>query len=152
MGFLKGLKNFTKSAMGDSSAMMEQGMWMLKNNQIEAAMNNFSAASLKGEPEALKMWGTMLINYGTGPIDTLAGLLKIKKATNVGLSFSSNIGVKTIIKKSKNKNVNYLILDKYFINNKKIQKIKKNKYFYTIKNKKEFFKYSKKNNLIFENL
>jgi len=79
-------------------------------------------------------------------------LLKIKKATYVGLSFSSNIGVKTIIKKSKNKNVNYLILDKYFINNKKIQKIKKNKYFYTIKNKKEFFKYSKKNNLIFENL
>ena len=79
-------------------------------------------------------------------------LLKIKKATNVGLSFSSNIGVKTIIKKSKNKNVNYLILDKYFINNKKIQEIKKNKYFYTIKNKKEFFKYSKKNNLIFENL
>ena len=68
------------------------------------------------------------------------------------LSFSSNISVKTIIKKSKNKNVNYLILDKYFINNKKIQEIKKNKYFYTIKNKKEFFKYSKKNNLIFENL
>ena len=80
------------------------------------------------------------------------GLLKIKKVTNVGLSFPSNISVKTIIKKSKNKNVNCLILDKYFINNKKIQELKKNKYFYTIKNKKEFFKYSKKNNLIFENL
>jgi hypothetical protein len=79
-------------------------------------------------------------------------LLKIKKITNVGLSFPSNISVKTIIKKSKNKNVNCLILDKYFINNKKIQEIKKNKYFYTIKSKKEFFKYSKKNNLIFENL
>ena len=79
-------------------------------------------------------------------------LLKIKKATNVGLSFSSNISVKTIMKKSKNENVNCLILDKYFINNKKIQEIKKNKYFYTIKNKKEFFKYNKKNNLIFENL
>ncbi len=79
-------------------------------------------------------------------------LLKIKKVTNVGLSFPSNISVKTIIKKSKNKNVNCLILDKYFINNKKIQEIKKNKYFYTIKSKKEFFKYSKKNNLIFENL
>ena len=79
-------------------------------------------------------------------------LLKIKKITNVGLSFPSNISVKTIIKKSKNKNVNCLILDKYFINNKRIQEIKKNKYFYTIKNKKEFFKYSKKNNLIFENL
>jgi len=79
-------------------------------------------------------------------------LLKIKKVTKVGLSFPSNISVKTIIKKSKNKNVNCLILDKYFINNKKIQEIKKNKYFYTIKSKKEFFKYSKKNNLIFENL
>ena len=79
-------------------------------------------------------------------------LLKIKKETNVGLSFSSNISAKTIIKKSKNENVNCLILDKYFINNKKIQEIKKNKYFYTIKNKREFLKYSKKNNLIFENL
>ena len=79
-------------------------------------------------------------------------LLKIKKEINVGLSFPSNISVKTIIKKSKNEYVNCLILDKYFINNKKIQEIKKNKYFYTIKNKKEFFKYSKKNNLIFENL
>ena len=79
-------------------------------------------------------------------------LLKIKKEINVGLSFPSNISVKTIIQKSKNENVNYLILDKYFINNKKKQKIKKNKYFYTIKNKKEFLNYSKKNNLIFENL
>ena len=85
-------------------------------------------------------------------VKNIYDLLKIKKATNVGLSFSSNISVKTIIKKSKNENVNCLILDKYFINNKKIQEIKKNKYFYTIKNKKEFFKYSKKNNLIFENL
>jgi len=85
-------------------------------------------------------------------VKNIYDLLKIKKATNVGLSFSSNISVKTIIKKSKNENVNCLILDKYFINNKKIQEIKKNKYFYTIKNKKEFFKYSKKKNLIFENL
>ena len=52
----------------------------------------------------------------------------------------------------KNKNINCLILDKYFINKKKIQSIKKDKYFYTVKNKKEFLKYSKKNNLIFENL
>jgi len=79
-------------------------------------------------------------------------LLKIKKATNVGLSFSPNTRVKTIVKKSKNKNVNCLILDKFFINNKMIKKINKNKYFYTIKNKKDFLKYSKNNNLIFENL
>jgi hypothetical protein len=78
--------------------------------------------------------------------------LKIKKNINVGLSFTLNTSVKTIIKKSKNKDVNCLILDKKFINNKKIQEIKKDKYFYTIKNKKEFLKYNKKNNLIFENL
>ena len=79
-------------------------------------------------------------------------LLKIKKNINVGLSFTSSTSIKTIIKKSKNKNINFLILDKYFINNKIIQEIKKNKYFYTIKSKKEFLKYGKKNNLIFENL
>ena len=79
-------------------------------------------------------------------------LIKIKKNINVGLSFTPSMSIKTIIKKSKNKNINYLILNKYFINNKKIQEIKKVKYFYTIKNKKEFLKYGKKNNLIFENL
>ena len=83
--------------MGDTSAMMEQGMWMLKNNQIEAAMNNFSAASLKSEPEALKMWGTMLIDFGNGPIDTLAGLLKIKKAIALG-SKQAEIKYKEYIK------------------------------------------------------
>jgi hypothetical protein len=84
MGFFKGLKNFTKSVMGDSLAMIEQGKWMLENDQIEAAMNNFSAACLKGEPEGCKMWGIMLIDQGTGPIDTLAGLLKLKKAIALG--------------------------------------------------------------------
>jgi len=84
MGLFKGLKNLTMSAMGNSSAMMEQGMWMLDNNQIEAARNNFSAACLKGEPEACKMWGVMLIDNGTGPIDTLAGLLKLKKGVALG--------------------------------------------------------------------
>ena len=79
-------------------------------------------------------------------------LLKIKKNTKVGLSFSAPTSIKNIIKKSNCKNINCLILDKYFINNKRIKKIKKNKYFYTVKNKKEFMKYSKKNNLIFENL
>jgi glycerophosphoryl diester phosphodiesterase len=84
--------------------------------------------------------------------NNILNLLKIKKTTNVGLSFTSSTSIKTIIKKSKNKNINCLILDKYFISNKKIQEIKKNKYFFTIKNKKEFSKYGKKNNLIFENL
>tara|TARA_B100002052_G_scaffold270928_1_gene271457 strand:+ start:719 stop:1357 length:639 start_codon:yes stop_codon:yes gene_type:complete len=77
-------------------------------------------------------------------------LLKIKKTLKVGLSFAKNTNLKTILKKSKEKNINCIILDKYFLNNKKIKKIKKKKYFYTIKKKSDFFKYNKKNNLIFE--
>tara|TARA_B100000029_G_scaffold152251_1_gene147272 strand:+ start:1093 stop:1731 length:639 start_codon:yes stop_codon:yes gene_type:complete len=77
-------------------------------------------------------------------------LLKIKKTLKVGLSFAKGTNLKTILKKSKDKNINCIILDKYFLNNKKIKKIKKKKYFYTIKKKSDFFKYNKNNNLIFE--
>ena len=79
-------------------------------------------------------------------------LLKIKNNTKVGLSFSSYISAEKIIKKANNKKVDYLILDKFFIKNKNIQKLKIKKYFYTIKTNSEFNKYNKKNNLIFENL
>ena len=78
-------------------------------------------------------------------------LLKLNKKTKVGLSFSPPTTVKAIVKKSIIKNIDYLILDKSYIKNKKIQKLKIKKYFYTIKNNSEFKKY-KKNNLIFENL
>ena len=78
-------------------------------------------------------------------------ILKINKKTKVGLSFTPSTSIKQINKKSKNKDVNFLILDKYFLNKSFIKKINKEKYFYTIKNKKDFKKYSK-NNLIFENL
>jgi len=79
-------------------------------------------------------------------------LLKIKSNAKVGLSFSPPTNVKTIIKKSNNKKINCLILDKFFIKNKSIQDLKIKKYYYTIKTKLEFNKYSKNNNLIFENL
>ena len=78
-------------------------------------------------------------------------LLKLNKKTKVGLSFSPPTSVKSIVKKSIIKNLDCLILDKSYIKNKKIQKLKIKKYFYTIKNNSEFKKY-KKNNLIFENL
>ena len=78
-------------------------------------------------------------------------LLKLNKKTKVGLSFSPPTTVKAIVKKSIIKNIDCLILDKSYIKNKKIQKLKIKKYFYTIKNNSEFKKY-KKNNLIFENL
>ena len=79
-------------------------------------------------------------------------LLKIKSNTKVGLSFLPSTSVKTIIKRSNNKKINCLILDKFFLKNKIIQDLKIKKYYYTIKSKLEFNKYSKNNNLIFENL
>jgi len=78
-------------------------------------------------------------------------LLKLNKKTKVGLSFSPPTTVKSIVKKSIIKNIDCFILDKSYIKNNKIQKLKIKKYFYTIKNNSEFKKY-KKNNLIFENL
>ena len=79
-------------------------------------------------------------------------LLKIKNNTKVGLSFSPTTSVKTIIKKLNNKKINCLVLDKFFLKNKKIQDLTIKKYYYTIKSKIEFYKYNKNNNLIFENL
>ena len=79
-------------------------------------------------------------------------LLKIKNNAKTGLSFSHSTSVKTIIKKSKNQKIDCLILDKFFLKNKIIQGLKIKKYYYTVKTKSEFRKYSKNNNLIFENL
>ena len=79
-------------------------------------------------------------------------LLKLNKKLKVGLSFSPPTTIKSITKKSKIKNIDYFILDKSYIKNKKIQGLKIKKYFYTIKTKSEFAKFNKKNNLIFENL
>jgi len=79
-------------------------------------------------------------------------LLKIKSNIKVGLSFSNSNSAKMIVKKSNNKKIDYLILDKIFLKNKNIQNLKIKKYYYTIKNKSEFNKYNKNNNLILENL
>ena len=79
-------------------------------------------------------------------------LLRIKSSLSVGLSFAYNSSVKTIIQKSKNPKIKFLILDKTFLNKKKIQELKINKFFYTIKKKRDFKKYHEDNNLIFENL
>ena len=78
-------------------------------------------------------------------------LLKIKSNIKVGLSFSPPTNIKTITKKSNNKKIDCLILDKFFLKNKSIQDLEIKKYYYTIKTKSEFNKYSKNNNLIFEN-
>jgi hypothetical protein len=78
--------------------------------------------------------------------------LAIEKKTKVGLSFHPPTSVKRIIKKSNERKINYLILDKSYLKNKKIQKLKIKKYYYTIRTKSEFNKLKVNNNLIFENL
>ena len=84
--------------------------------------------------------------------ENIYNLLKMKSNTKVGLSFSPTTSVKKIIKKLNNKKIDCLILDKFFLKNKSIQDLKIKKYYYTIKIKSEFDKYSKNKNLIFENL
>ena len=84
--------------------------------------------------------------------ENIYNLLKLNSKLSVGLSFSNRSSVKSILKTSLNKRVKFLILDKKFLNSRRIQIINKEKYYYTIKNKKEFLKYEKDNNLIFENL
>ena len=84
--------------------------------------------------------------------ENIFNLLNIKKDTKVGLSFCPPTSVKKITEKSNNKKINYLILDKSYLKNKKIQKLKTKKYYYTIKTKSEFNKFKENNNLIFENL
>ena len=84
--------------------------------------------------------------------ENIFNLLKIKKNIKVGLSFSKSTSIKKIIKKSNYKNINFLILEKYFLKSKEVQNLKNEKYYYTIKTKSEFNQYKRNNNLIFENL
>ena len=84
--------------------------------------------------------------------ENIYNLLKIKSNTKVGLSFSPTTSIKRIIKRSSNKKINYIILDKFFLKSKKINNLKIKKFFYTIKKKSEFKKYNNYNNLIIENL
>ena len=84
--------------------------------------------------------------------ENIQNLLKINSKVKVGISFSNKDSVKSILKYRLNKKIKYLILDKKFLDNKKVQMMNQEKYYYTIKTRKEFFRYNKNNNLIFENL
>ena len=81
----------------------------------------------------------------------ISNLNKIKKNLNLGLVFSSTTSIKLILQKSKLNYLRLLVLEKKFLTNKKLIKIKKPIYFYTIKDKKVRAKFLGKN-LIIENL
>ena len=78
-------------------------------------------------------------------------LYRIKKSLNLGLLIPSTFTFSKVVEKSKKKYVKFLVLEKKFLNENRLFKIKKKIYFYTIKNKELFSKFRKKN-LIFENL
>ena len=83
--------------------------------------------------------------------ENIINLYKMKKNLNLGLLIPSTSKFKNILEKSKKKYVKFLVLEKKFLKEKKLNKIKKKLYFYTIKDKKIFNKFNNKN-LIFENL
>ena len=70
----------------------------------------------------------------------------------LGLLFLSTSNLKIIKLKSKKPYVKFLGLEKSFLSNKKLTKIKKPIYYYTVKRKNIFKKYKNSKNLIFENL
>ena len=82
----------------------------------------------------------------------LINLYKLNKKLPLGLLFLSTSNLRTIKSKHKKPYVKFLGLEKSFLSNKKLTKIRKPIYYYTVKRKSLFKKYKNKKNLIFENL
>ena len=82
----------------------------------------------------------------------LINLYQLNKKSNLGLLFLSTCNLRTIKSKSKKPYVKFLGLEKSFLSNKKLNKIRKPIYYYTIKSKNLFNRYKDRKNLIFENL
>jgi len=82
----------------------------------------------------------------------LINLYKLNKGLSLGLLFLSNSNLRVIKLKSKKPHVKFLGLEKSFLFNKKLTKIRKPIFYYTVKRKNLFKKYKNSKNLIFENL
>ena len=81
----------------------------------------------------------------------IINLYNLRKKLNLGLLIPSTFNFDMIVSKSKKKYIKFLVLEKKFLREKRLKKIKKKIYFYTIKKSSDFKKY-KNFNLIFENL
>ena len=153
------IKNLTYSRISEISTKLKKPIILLKDLlkcsknkyplfiEIKPIFSKFLLKKLLKETS--KFTKSVFISFKH---KNIYNLLKINKNTKVGLSFAPPTSIKTILKKANDRNINCLILDKSYLKNKKIQNLKIEKYFYTIKNKLEFNKYKKNNNLIFENL
>jgi len=153
------VKNLNYSQINDISTKLNKPIPLLKD--LLRSSNNKHALFIEIKPLFSKLLLEKLIKetskftqcvFISFKHENIFSLLKIKKKTKVGLSFSPPTSVKKIIQKSNNKNINCLILDKSYLKNKNIQNLEIEKYYYTIKSKLEFNKFKRNNNLIFENL
>ena len=68
----------------------------------------------------------------------LINLYKLNKKLNLGLLFLSTSNLRTIKSKSKKPHVKFLGLEKSFLSNKKLTKIRKPIFYYTVKRKIPF--------------
>ena len=115
--------------------------------EIKPLFNKSNLVNLINNIKKLKKYG--LISFKE---KNLKNLYKINKNLKLGLLISSASNLKHIKRKSKLKHVKFIVLEKKFLSGKKISKIKKNIFYYTIKTKDLFNKYKDNKNLIFENL
>ena len=83
--------------------------------------------------------------------NNIKNIYKLKKKIVLGLCLTSTSSVQKIIKKSKLKYINILVMEKKFLSKKELNIINKPIYYYTARSKEIRNKYKNKN-LIFENL
>jgi glycerophosphoryl diester phosphodiesterase len=114
--------------------------------EIKPVFSRSNLLKLTKEVKALKKYG--LISFKE---KNLRDLYKINKRLNLGLLVPSTWTFSKIIKKAKLKFIKFLILEKKFLTTNKLNKVKKNIFYYTVKSKILFNKHKSKN-LIFENL
>ena len=115
--------------------------------EIKPLLNNQNLMSLVNLTKKIKK-----IRLFSFKEKNLINLYKLNKGLSLGLLFLSNSNLRVIKSKSKKPHVKFLGLEKSFLSNKKLTKIKKPIFYYTVKRKNLFKKYKNSKNLIFENL
>ena len=115
--------------------------------EIKPLLNNQNLMSLVNLTKEIKK-----IRLFSFKEKNLINLYKLNKGLSLGLLFLSNSNLRVIKSKTKKPHVKFLGLEKSFLFNKKLSKIRKPIFYYTVKRKDLFKKYKNSKNLIFENL
>ena len=58
---------------------------------MDAAMNCFSGAAVKGDPEGMVLYGNFLIEHGNADIDTMGGLVYLFKAVVLNPGYVNHV-------------------------------------------------------------